>query len=166
VRRVRFILAAILLCPGAVGTGQPVPSAGGNEEHRIVLEIGPAISAGGSEGTRVGGSIAAEKTVVEDWLELELGISAVTGRGETEVGGSLLFKKPWQLTRRIELMIGVGPELVHADAGTRSGAIAVVDVMFWPGSNVGWYVEPGYEMVFQHGSHGSFTATGGLLIGF
>ena len=168
--KVRSTLAAILLCPAAIGAAEPAPPADESDgAHRAVLEIGAAISAGGSEGTRLGGSIAAEKTVLEDWLELELGISAVTRRGETEIGGSLLFKKPWQLTRRIEFMIGLGPELVHAvgeSGGTNPGAVAVLDVMFWPKRNVGWYLEPGYEIVFQHGSKGSFTATGGLLIGF
>jgi hypothetical protein len=38
--------------------------------------------------------------------------------------------------------------------------------MFWPNRNVGWYIEPGYEIVFDHGRSGSFTATAGLLIGF
>jgi hypothetical protein len=28
---------------------------------------------------------------------------------------------------------------------------AVLDFMFWPRRNIGWYVEPGYEITFRDG---------------
>jgi len=134
-----------------------------------VLEIGGVASVQSSDGSsHFGGSIAVEKTFVESWLELELGVSATGGSGEKELAASLLFKKPWTLSPQFEFMIGIGPELVHSlnNGGTAPGLVSGLDFMFWPSRNVGWYVEPTYEIVFDHGSRGSFTATAGLLIRF
>ena len=107
--------------------------------------------------------------MIENWLELELGLAVTSGAGERELAASFLFKKPWQLSPEVEFMIGVGPELSHSlegHAGTAPGLVSVLDFMFWPTKNVGWYVEPAYEIIFRHGSKGSFAVTGGLLIGF
>jgi hypothetical protein len=42
----------------------------------------------------------------------------------------------------------------------------VVDFMFWPRKNVGWYVEPGYEVTFQSSDRRQgLGISGGLLIG-
>ena len=141
-----------------------------SEDHAAVLEIGGVASVQLSDGSsHFGGSIAVEKTFVENWLELELGVSATGGSGEKELAASLLFKKPWTFSPRFEFMIGVGPELVHSlqpNGATAPGLVTGLDFMFWPSRSVGWYVEPTYELVFDHGSRGSFTATAGLLIGF
>jgi len=102
--------------------------------------------------SRFGGSLAMEKTFIEDRLELELGISGVIGGGESELSVSLLFKKPWQLSSKVELMIGVGPELPHSlenHGETAPGVVARLDFTFRPRKNVGWFLEPGYELVFH-----------------
>jgi len=141
-----------------------------SEDHAAVLEVGGVASVQLSDGSsHFGGSIAVEKTFVENWLELELGISATGGGGEKELAASLLLKKPWTFSPQFEFMIGVGPELVHSlqpNGVTAPGLVSGLDFMFWPNRNIGWYVEPTYEIVFDHGSRGSFTATVGLLIGF
>jgi hypothetical protein len=42
----------------------------------------------------------------------------------------------------------------------------VLDFMFWPRKNVGWYVEPGYEVTFRGGTtHHGLGISGGMLIG-
>lgn len=66
-------------------------------------------------------------------------------------------------------MIGAGPEFVHASGPAGRdfwGGEAVLDFMFWPTKNVGWYAEPGYEITFRAGArqHGCGIAVG-LLIG-
>jgi hypothetical protein len=48
------------------------------------------------------------------WLELEVGVTPLFGRHSTEWNTDLLFKKPWTLPKKAELMLGVGPEWVHA----------------------------------------------------
>jgi hypothetical protein len=64
---------------------------------------------------------------------------------------------------------GVGPELIHVtgpDHGTFWGLSSVLDFMFWPRKNIGWYVEPGYELTVRDKTtrHGLAIAAG-LLIG-
>jgi hypothetical protein len=66
-------------------------------------------------------------------------------------------------------MVGVGPELIHAtgpEHRTFWGVSAVLDFMFWPTTNIGWYLEPAYEATFRNGTtqHGMGIAAG-LLIG-
>jgi hypothetical protein len=64
-------------------------------------------------------------------------------------------------------MIGLGPEVVRgAHHVTSTGVEGVLDFMFWPGRDLGWYVEPGYELVFQHGTHRAVNIAAGLLVGF
>jgi hypothetical protein len=66
----------------------------------------------------------------------------------------VLFKKPWTLSRKAELMAGIGPEWVHTRAfGVTSNSLAgefALDFMFWPGARhkLGWFVEPAYEYTF------------------
>jgi hypothetical protein len=81
----------------------------------------------------------------------------------------VLFKKPWRFSPRFEFMIGAGPELIHAtgrERGTFWAISSVLDFMFWPRRNLGWYVEPGYEVAFRHGTkHHGLAIAAGLLIG-
>jgi hypothetical protein len=38
--------------------------------------------------------------------------------------------------------------------------------MFWPRKNIGWYLEPGYEVTFRDGTtHRGIGMAAGLLIG-
>ncbi len=58
--------------------------------------------------------LAVEVTPIENWLELEAGITPLFSRHHsTEWDTDLLFKKPWTLSKKAELMVGVGPEWVH-----------------------------------------------------
>ena len=86
-----------------------------------------------------------------------------------EIPVDALLKKPWEFGHSFEFMIGGGPEIVHAtgpDHRTFWGIEAVVDLMFWPGRNVGWYVEPGYEVTFPDGAtKRGMAIAAGLLIG-
>jgi hypothetical protein len=44
--------------------------------------------------------------------------------------------------------------------------VAVLDFMFWPRRNIGWYAEPGYEIAVRDGTpHRGLGVSGGLLIG-
>jgi hypothetical protein len=60
-----------------------------------------------------GGTFAFEVTPIEHWLELEFGVSAIRADGVTEVPIDVLFKKPWQFSGQVEVMVGIGPELIH-----------------------------------------------------
>lgn len=141
------------------------------KETAAVVELGAA--AGGSlkdAGSSFGPTVAVEFTPIENWLELEGGVTRLFGRHSREWDTDLLFKKPWTLSCKAEFMFGVGPEWIHKSANgvTRNsvGGEAVLDFMFWPSGRhrFGWYLEPGYEYDFGRGHEQSVGISGGLLI--
>jgi hypothetical protein len=138
-------------------------------DHALVLEFGGAGDWSRAEGFHPGGTFAFEVTPIEHWLELEIGFTAIRADASTEMPFDVLFKKPWRLSRQVEFMIGVGPEVVHATGPNRAtfwGLSSVLDFMFWARKNVGWYAEPGYEVTFRGGTtHHGLGIEAGLLIG-
>ena len=137
-----------------------------------ILEIGAATSwdfRGGA--AAFAPNLAAEVTPIEDWLELEAGVSPFYTRNSTEWGTDLLFKKPWTLSRKAEFMFGIGPQWVHLTQNPKtSNSIsgeAAGDFMFWPTGNhhFGWYLEPAYDYSFAAGHQQSIGLSCGLLIG-
>ncbi len=80
------------------------------------------------------------------------------------------MKKPFTLSRWAEFMIGLGPEVVRvtgANQGTYFGGEVALDFMFWPwGKRVGLWVEPEYDLTYQHGVSSGIGTTGGVLFGW
>ena len=150
---------------GGVAFGQT------SDEPAAVLELGAAgeqsLKGGGSN---AGPAIAVEVTPIENWLELEGGVTSFFNHGQTEVDTDLLLKKPWTLSDKVEFMFGVGPEWVHTSAhGSTSNSVSgevALDFMFWPSSNhrFGWYLEPSYDYDFRKGHEQSLGVSAGLLI--
>ena len=141
----------------------------GDREHALVLEIGPAAEwpLKGEPGN-YGGTIAAEKEVIENWLELELGATALGNHGRGELSLDLLFKKPFHVSPEFEFMVGAGPSFSRALDGGGSfskSAEFALDFMFWPSRRIGWFVEPTWSVNPATGRN-SLAATGGILIGF
>jgi hypothetical protein len=142
-----------------------------DKEPVAIVELGGAaqwnVKGGGSS---FGPSAAVEVTPIENWLELEAGVTPLFGRQSREWDTDFLFKKPWTLSKNVEFMLGVGPEWVHATKyGKTTDSVsgeAVLDFMFWPTAKhrFGWYLEPSYEYNFGRGREQSFGITGGLLI--
>jgi hypothetical protein len=166
------LAAALIGSPAAaqdVGDPRSAAGRGQTEDHTVVFEIGFAADAERGEHVQRGVTVAFEITPIERWLELEIGISRLGAAGAVEMPIDVLVKKPWQPTPRFEFMIGAGPEIIHASgADTRTfwGVEGVLDFMFWPKKNVGWYAEPGYELTFHDGSeHRSLGVAIGILIG-
>jgi hypothetical protein len=142
------------------------------KEPAAIVELGGAAAHGlTGEGANFGPTVALEVTPIENWLELEAGVTPLFARHSTEWDTDLLFKKPWTLSKKAEFMLGVGPEWVHTTkysmtTNSVSGE-AVADFMYWPASakhKFGWYIEPGYEYNFGRGHEQSLGLTGGLLI--
>jgi hypothetical protein len=160
-----FFLAGLLLCP-VLAIAQS-----SQKESVAILELGAAagwdLKSGGSS---FGPTVAAEVTPIENWLELEAGVTPLFRLNSTEWDTDLLFKKPWTLSRKAEFMFGVGPEWVHTSENhitTNSIAgEAALDFMFWPVKKhkYGWYLEPSYDYDFGHGHEQSMGVSGGLLI--
>jgi hypothetical protein len=141
------------------------------EEPRLVLELGAAgeqsLKGGGSN---FGPTIAVEVTPIENWLELEGGVTSLFSHGKTEWDTDLLFKKPWTISDKVEFMIGLGPQWIHTTGqGSTTNSVggeAVLDFMFWPSSKhkFGWYLEPSYGYDFAKGHEQSLGVSVGLLI--
>lgn len=147
--------------------GQKPPSI----DHAVVVEIGAAGEWEIEEDSRhFGGTVAVEVTPIENVLELECGVTVLDADEGLETSMDVLFKKPYRLSPRVEFMIGLGPEIAHASGkesgGTFVGAEAVLDFMFWPGDKVGWYLEPGYGLLFRNGTQHGAGMTAGVLIGW
>lgn len=158
-------LAAGLILLAPVAAAQPEYA-----EPSAIIEIGGAGEWGLKGGSAYGPNLAVETTTIENWLELEAGITPFFSRGQTEWDADLLFKKPYTLSETVEFMIGVGPSWSHTLRGGQAtdsvGAEAALDFMFWPweGRKIGLFAEPSYGFSFGHGHEQSLSASLGLLI--
>ena len=169
----RVSLTHFLVVCCAIGL-PPAPAVGQADEQRdhiAVFEIGGAADWGLTGGpVGLGGTLAVEVTPIDEWLEIEAGVTALGGNGRKEFSTDLLLKKPFQLSSGVELMAGAGPELSWNLAGPhQTQALTTefaLDLMVWPAKNVGWYVEPSYNISgFSAPSTRSLGITAGLLIG-
>lgn len=162
------LIASLFVWPGHAFA----QSADSDQEPVAVVELGGAanwsVKNGGSS---FGPNVAAEVTPIENWLEIEAGVTPLFSSHSTEWDVDLLLKKPWTLSRKAELMIGAGPEWIHTNTqGVKTdsaAAEAALDFMFWPWARhrFGWYVEPAYDYSFGHGNEQSAGFSFGLLIG-
>jgi len=133
-----------------------------------VLKIGPAGEWPSHERASFGGTFAVEKSVIENWLEIEAGLTMLGTTGHTELSGDIIFKKPFRISPTFEFMIGVGPSISRTlngeDQSTTVSAAFTLDFMFWPTPNVGWFLEPTWTVNPRNGQQ-SFAASVGLLVG-
>jgi hypothetical protein len=141
------------------------------KEPAAILEVGaqPARSLSGG-GWSLSPTVAAEVTPIENWLELEFGVTPTFSHRSTEWDTDLLFKKPWAISKKVEFMFGVGPEWIHIrenaiSTNSVAGEIAL-DFMFWPAPKrrFGWYIEPAYDYTFGRSHDQAIGVSIGLLI--
>jgi hypothetical protein len=137
-----------------------------------ILEVGASTNWNFSGGAATfAPNLAAECTPIENWLELEAGVSPFYTRNSTEWDTDFLFKKPWDLTKKAEFMLGVGPQWAHVRQRSKTSdtfaAELAGDFMFWPNGKhrFGWYLEPAYDYSFAGSHTQSIGMSGGLLIG-
>ena len=95
----------LFLCPPAHGqtstkTSRGDPQAVEDKDPMAIVELGAATSCNLSGGAATfAPNLAAEVTPIENWLELEAGVSPFYARKSTEWDTDLLFKKPWTISR-------------------------------------------------------------------
>jgi hypothetical protein len=162
----RFVVLSVMILSSWVALAQSA-----EKDPAAVIELGAAGSWSIKDaGSSFGPTFAVEVTPIENWLELEAGVTPLFSTHSTEWGTDLLFKKPWTFSRKAEFMIGAGPEWIHRSENNittnSAGGEAVLDFMFWPAKKhrFGWYLEPGYEYDFGRGHEQSAGVSGGLLI--
>jgi len=154
----------VLLVIGLMAAPQPnfAQEPAGDDGHGAVLEIGAAGEWGlRDRNSSFGPGVAVEVTPIEHWLEIEAGISPLRSSAGTEWEADLVFKKPFQLAKNVEFMVGVGPQWSSTSS---LGTVAVLDFMFWTTPQVGWFVEPTYSYAFGRGHDQSLALNVGLLI--
>lgn len=73
----------------------------GDSRSRTARSLPPSSSLGGAaarsltgEGSSFGADVAVEVTPIENWLEIEAGVTPLFARHSTEWDTDLLFKKP------------------------------------------------------------------------
>lgn len=145
---------------------------GEDKDPAAIIELGAATSWNLSGGAATfAPNLAAEVTPIENWLELEAGVSPFYTRSSTEWDIDLLFKKPWTISQKAEFMLGVGPQWVHLKQNGKvtnfiAGELAG-DFMFWPTGKhrFGWFLEPAYDYSFAGRRQQSIGMSAGLLIG-
>ena len=159
--RIAAIVALLALTAGA--RAQPA-------EPVAILESGGAGQWGLHGGSAFGPNFGAEITPIPDILELEADLTPFMSRGQTEWDSDFLLKKPWDLNRSLEFMIGVGPEwshtVTHAGTSDDFGMEVAADFMFWPMRERRWgfYLEPAYGYGFGRDHEQSVSVGFGLLI--
>ncbi|HEX3942582.1 MAG TPA: hypothetical protein VHW69_00705 [Rhizomicrobium sp.] len=167
----RSVVLAAFLVLIAASNGWTFAQPVDEPEPAAVVEIGAAASRSITDaGSSFSPTVAAEVTPIENWLELEMGVTPIFSRHSTEWDTDLLFKKPWTLSRKVEFMFGFGPEWVHTRKyGITTNSVAgevALDFMFWPTARhrFGWYLEPDYDYNFGREHEQSFGISAGLLI--
>ena len=163
VTQVGLVIALLLFAGNALT--QPE-----DKEPFAIVELGGAGEWGLKGGSSFGPTVGIEVTPIENWLELESGVTALLRHGQTEWDTDFLFKKPYTLSGSMELMFGLGPQWAHTIAHRRTtdsiGGEIVLDFMFWrsPERRSGWYLEPSYGYSFDNGHEQSLGVSAGLLI--
>jgi hypothetical protein len=170
--RIEILLTSLVLILAlAIWSGTAFAQSPKAEKEVATVELGGVVGhslTGG--GSNVGSDVAVEFTPIEHWLELEAGVSTLFNSHSTEWDIDLLFKKPWELSKKMEFMAGAGPLWAHVSEDhvvTNSpGVEAILDFMFWPGGKhkLGWFVEPAYDHTFGRGRDQSVGVSFGLLI--
>ncbi|HXY05374.1 MAG TPA: hypothetical protein VEI05_02405 [Burkholderiaceae bacterium] len=139
------------------------------EAEGSVLEIGATNdwTVRNGSGANAGASIGYEVTVIENWLNVEVGAEVLGTSGVTEVAGDLILKVPFRVSETVEFLVGAGPKekkvLNGPDQGTYSGAEVNCELMFWPRKTLGWYVEPAWSLVSRTGEQSVGITVGVLL---
>ena len=156
--------AAMALAILALGSGSAFGEEHEATERRgVVLEVGPAVEWGlGDEGkTKFGPSVALAVTPIEHQLEIEFGVTSLFDHGKADWEGEIVFKKPFELSKNLELLVGLGPQ--WATSSNSFGAVAKLDLVYWKTSQVGVFLEPSYSYAFNREHEQNFTFKVGLL---
>jgi hypothetical protein len=138
------------------------------DDHALILLVGPAIEKNTVDGSRAyGTALAVEFTAIEHQLEIELGTQYLSTSNPKELGAQIIFKKPFELAKDIELGVGAGPAIWRKTSSPgnnlQSGVAFVADFMFWPTKKTGWYLSPSYTYGTSSGSDRTIGVSVGLL---
>lgn len=143
----------------------------GDEDPTWAVEIGGMAEWALQGGFPASGPhVGLEHTVIEHWLEVEAATTSLFSKSGTEIETELIFKKPFELSKGLEFLVGAGPEWIHRNSGDGpkdSFAIettAGFDYELWPEHHASVFIEGAYA--HDYGAReDSMRVTSGLKIG-
>jgi hypothetical protein len=171
VAKVCIYTATLGLIAGIISLAATAQAAEKEKEAIAELELGVAGDwdfAGGA--FSLGPSLGIEVTPIKNWLEIEAEVSPVFGGGRTEWETELVFKKPFDVSDKVEVMPGIGPAWFYrtgqGESSSSIGAVALVDFQIWPSAErkLGLFIEPSYSYDFGREHEQSLGVTAGILI--
>ena len=121
------------------------------KEPIAIMELGMAPSWDvKSPNSLLGPTIGIECTPIPDKLEIEFGATQYYNGPKYNWQFDFLLKKPYDISKTIELMVGAGPQWsITGDQHSVSAELAV-DIMYWPfKKTIGFYWEPNYDYGFE-----------------
>ena len=164
-------VVAIGLIAGVIGLSATAQAAEKEKEPVAELELGASAEwSFPGAAFSLGPSVGIEVTPIKNWLEIEAEVSPVFGSGRTEWQTELVFKKPYDLSDKVEVMPGLGPAWFYktgrGETGSSVGAVALVDFQIWPSAErkFGLFIEPSYSYDFGREHEQSLGVTVGVLI--
>ncbi len=95
-----------------------------------------------------------ELVVIPHWLEVELGVRAITDGHALSFPTDLLLKLPFHLSDVVHPFVGLGPTMVashHEEVSVHFGGVLVAGSYFWLTPYGGPLAEASYGMVDHHG---------------
>ena len=162
---VKTIHAAMVVIALATGSGRAFggerPEAA--EQRNLIFEVAPAgeWELGGEGKSSFGPSFALAVTPIEHQLEIEFGLTPLFDHGKANWEGEIVFKKPFELSKNLELLVGIGPQ--WSIPSNFFGAVAELQLVYWQTSRVGWFVEPSYSYALNGQHEQNATLKVGLL---
>jgi hypothetical protein len=140
-------------------------------ERHYVFGLGGVFSydLGGPQ-AKGGGNAFFEMVAIEHWLDIEAGVTVLRSKPGGEFTYDLLLKKPFELRKNVEFMVGLGPEIVQTFgsgvARTYYGLEGVMDFMVWPTRHVGFWIAPGWDLVVRDRAELGVGTTAGAIVGW
>jgi hypothetical protein len=170
-----LFLFSCLSAHGQTSPGEPSchpQKASEDKDPVAILELGAATSWNLSGGAATfAPNLAAEITPIENWLELEAGVSPFTLviRRNGTLTCSSRNRGPYR-GRQSSCWASVLNGFTSRQNGKVANSIAgevAGDFMFWPTGKhrFGWFLEPAYDYSFARGHQQSIGMSGGLLVG-
>jgi hypothetical protein len=147
--------AAMVLCTDETSAAEKEPVA--------VLELGVAGAWDVGGGAGFGPSAAIEFEPIKNNLVIEAGLAPLFDRsGHADWDFDLLFRRPFDLSKKVEFEPGIGPTFNGAG---QVGAQVSFEFMIWTSEEreFGWFIDPSYSASLASGHQQSVGLTLGLL---
>lgn len=141
----KYLLVACFLATG-IHTHALADEA--HDQHSMILTLGPVLDRSLTDKkTTYGSSIGLEFTAIENQLEIEVGAQYLSSSSPQVLGAVVLFKKPFELSKGVELEIGLGPSIsrkMNSLGSWQPGITFSPELMIWPTKKIGWYISSEY----------------------